>query len=64
MVGNIPKIEEFYLLEYSQYSPLKVKGRFGETMKMKATCSSEMSVDFQRIIQHCVSEDKILHNHR
>jgi hypothetical protein len=23
-----------------------------------------MSVDFQRIIQHCVSEDKILHNHR
>lgn len=32
------------------------------TMKMKVICSYEMSVDFQQITQHCISEDRLLHN--
>jgi hypothetical protein len=31
---------------------------------MEATCSSEMSLDFQRTTQRFIPEDKTLHNHR
>jgi hypothetical protein len=33
------------------------------TLKMKA-CFSETSVDFQRTTWHCITGDRILHNHR
>jgi hypothetical protein len=32
------------------------------TLKMEATCSSDTSLNFQRIKQRYVSEDKTLHN--
>jgi hypothetical protein len=35
----------------------------GSTLKMEATCSSEMSVDFQRNILRYIPEDRTLHNH-
>jgi hypothetical protein len=31
---------------------------------MEVTCSSETSVNFQRITLHYILEDKILHDHR
>jgi hypothetical protein len=31
-------------------------------LKMEATCSSEMSVDFQQITWHCIPDDRNLHN--
>jgi hypothetical protein len=31
---------------------------------MEAVCSSEISVDFQRITQRYISKDSTLHNHR
>jgi hypothetical protein len=31
------------------------------TLKVEATCSSKMSVDFQQAAQHYIPEDKILH---
>jgi hypothetical protein len=34
------------------------------TLRMEATCSSEMSVDFQRTTWRYVAEDRTLHNHR
>ena len=34
------------------------------TLNMKVTCSSETSVDFQRIARSYIPEDKALHNHR
>jgi hypothetical protein len=33
------------------------------SLKMEATCSSEMSVDFQWPAWHYISDDKTLHNH-
>jgi hypothetical protein len=31
---------------------------------MEATCSPETPDDFQRTTQHCIPEDRTLHNHR
>jgi hypothetical protein len=33
------------------------------TLKMETICSSETSIDFQRITRCCISEDSILHKH-
>jgi hypothetical protein len=33
-------------------------------MKIEATCSSEITVDFQRITRHYIPEDRTLCNHR
>jgi hypothetical protein len=37
---------------------------FSSTMKLEATCSSEMSVDFQRTTRRYIAEDRTLRNHR
>jgi hypothetical protein len=37
---------------------------YSSTLKMKATYSSETSVDFQRTTQRYISEDITLHNHQ
>jgi hypothetical protein len=37
---------------------------YSSTLKMEATCSSEMSVDFYRTTRIYVPEDTTLHNHR
>jgi hypothetical protein len=34
------------------------------TLKVKVTCSSETSVDFQRTTRRCILEDRSIHNHR
>jgi hypothetical protein len=34
---------------------------YSSTLKMEATCSSELSVDFQRTTRHYIPEDGILH---
>jgi hypothetical protein len=36
---------------------------YSSILKMEATCSPEMSVDFQRITWRYIPDDKILHNH-
>jgi hypothetical protein len=36
---------------------------YSSTMKMVVKCSSQMSVDFQRNIQHCIPEDRTLYNY-
>jgi hypothetical protein len=36
---------------------------YSSTLKMEATCSSEMSVDFQWATQHYIPEDRTLHDH-
>jgi hypothetical protein len=37
---------------------------YSSTLKMEATCSSEMCVDYQQTTRRYVQEDRILHNHR
>jgi hypothetical protein len=37
---------------------------YSSTLKRKATCSSETSVDFQRTTQHYIPEDINFHNYR
>jgi hypothetical protein len=37
---------------------------YSSTLKMEATCSSEMSLDFQRTTRCYIPEDRTLHNHR
>jgi hypothetical protein len=37
---------------------------YSSTLKMEATCSSEMSVAFQRTTRRYIPEDRTLHNHR
>jgi hypothetical protein len=37
---------------------------YSSTLKMEATCSSEMSVSFQRTTWRYIPEDRILHNHQ
>jgi hypothetical protein len=37
---------------------------YSSTLKMEATCSSETSIDFQKITLRFVSEGSTLHNHR
>jgi hypothetical protein len=37
---------------------------YSSTLNMKAVCSSETSVDFQRTTQHCIPEDSILYDDR
>jgi hypothetical protein len=37
---------------------------YSSTPKMEAICSSETSVDFQRIARRYIPEDSTLHNHR
>jgi hypothetical protein len=48
-------------------SPLKVNWQtelsYSSTLKMKVTCSSETSVDFQQTEWHYIPEDRTLHNH-
>jgi hypothetical protein len=46
--------EELYHLGYNVYTL---------TQKMKATCSSEMLVDFQQVTWRYITEDITLHNH-
>jgi hypothetical protein len=45
---------------YKSTSLLGSCGAYSSTLKMKATCCSEMSVDFQRSAQHCIRKDKLL----
>jgi hypothetical protein len=37
---------------------------YSSTLKMETICSSETSVDFQRVTRRYIPEDKTLHNHR
>jgi hypothetical protein len=37
---------------------------YSSTLKMKATCSSETSVDFQRITRRYIPDDRTIHYHR
>jgi hypothetical protein len=62
-VASIFRVEK----NAKQESGLKAGGKlvsclaYSSILKMKATCSSETSVDFQRTLWCCIPEDKALH---
>jgi hypothetical protein len=37
---------------------------YSSILKMEVTCSSEISVDFQRTTWRCIPEDRTFHKHR
>jgi hypothetical protein len=45
-------------------SMLVYRSAYFSTLKMEATFSSEMSIDFQRITLRYIPEDRTLHNHK
>jgi hypothetical protein len=52
--GGLQSSSAFTLISYLAYSL---------TLKMEATCSSKMSVDFEWTTQRYIPEDRTLHNH-